>query len=218
MPFHLPKSLGKSRQGSPARTRNSTASRNSRLSFAVTPLSDALPGSNDAIFSQAASLTTNRSRSTNAQTPPKRGLNRNHHQRGSPECQQARVRPPSYCRRRTCPGRRSSPGTRSRTRRGLPCPPWPSPARPAGSRSGPSPPGPPSPQAPFKRLEAFLHRLEIMALPHPAHARRRDRVALLAHLVGDPDLAEGGLLQGQRDDSRLDLGRRAVRQQGLAAG
>src|SRR5215207_5591451 len=89
MPFHLPKSLGKSRQGSPARTRNSTASRNSRLSFAVTPLSDALPGSNDAIFSQAASLTTNRSRSTNAQTPPKRGLNRNHHQRGSPECQQA---------------------------------------------------------------------------------------------------------------------------------
>src|SRR5215204_6805455 len=91
MPFHLPKSLGKSRQGSPARTRNSTASRNSRLSFAVTPLSDALPGSNDAIFSQAASLTTNRSRSTNAQTPPKRGLNRNHHQRGSPECQQALV-------------------------------------------------------------------------------------------------------------------------------
>src|SRR5215204_6574202 len=89
MPFHLPKSLGKSRQGSPARTRNSTASRNSRLSFAVTPLSDALPGSNDAIFSQAASLTTNRSRSTNAQTPPKRGLNRNYHQRGSPECQQA---------------------------------------------------------------------------------------------------------------------------------
>src|SRR4051812_30159547 len=93
MPFQLPKSLGKSRQGGPARTRNSTASRNSRLSFAVTPLSDALPGSNDAIFSQAASLTTNRSRSTNAQTPPIRGLNRNHPQRGSPECQQVLALP-----------------------------------------------------------------------------------------------------------------------------
>jgi hypothetical protein len=70
----------------------------------------------------------------------------------------------------------------------------------------------------FERLQALLHRLQIMALPHPAHARWRDRVALLAHLVGDPDLAEGGLLQGQRDDGRLDLGRRAVRQQGLTTG
>jgi hypothetical protein len=67
-------------------------------------------------------------------------------------------------------------------------------------------------------LEALLHRLEIVTLPDPAHARRRDRVALLAHLVGHPDLAEGGLLQREREDSRLDLGRRAVRQQGLLAG
>jgi hypothetical protein len=70
----------------------------------------------------------------------------------------------------------------------------------------------------LKPFEALLHRLKIVALPHPAHASRRDRVALLAHLVRHPDLAKGGLLQGQRDDSRLDLGRSAVRQQGLAAG
>ena len=40
----------------------------------------------------------------------------------------------------------------------------------------------------------------------------------LADLVGDADLAEGGLLQGQLDDDRLDLGRGAVRQDRLAAG
>src|SRR3954449_12458504 len=39
-----------------------------------------------------------------------------------------------------------------------------------------------------------------------------------ADLVGDPDLAEGGLLQRERDDGRLDLGRRAVGQQGLTTG
>src|SRR5215208_5432591 len=41
----------------------------------------------------------------------------------------------------------------------------------------------------LKRFEALLHRLEIVALPHPAHARRRDGVPLLAYLVGAPDLA-----------------------------
>jgi hypothetical protein len=43
--------------------------------LAVTPLSDALPGNSDAIFSQTASLTTNRSPSTPVTTPPKRRLN-----------------------------------------------------------------------------------------------------------------------------------------------
>ena len=70
----------------------------------------------------------------------------------------------------------------------------------------------------LQRLEPLLHGLQIVALPHPAHAGRRDRVAALAHLVGDPDLAKGRLLQRQLDDQRLDLRRRAVRQQGLAAG
>src|SRR3954468_7552103 len=42
--FQLPKSLGRSRQGTPVRTRHSTASRNSRLSLAVAPGSEGLPG------------------------------------------------------------------------------------------------------------------------------------------------------------------------------
>ena len=43
-------------------------------------------------------------------------------------------------------------------------------------------------------------------------------MAALAHLVGDADLAEGGLLQGEFQDKRLDLGCGAVLQQRLAAG
>ena len=46
----------------------------------------------------------------------------------------------------------------------------------------------------------------------------RDGVAALADLVGDLDLAEGGLLQGQRDDLHLDLGRRACGSSGSACG
>src|SRR3954467_10899770 len=72
--FQLPKSLGRSRQGTPVRTRHSTASRNSRLSLAVAPGSEALPGSSGAIFSPTASPTTNRDLSSIAPTPPKRRL------------------------------------------------------------------------------------------------------------------------------------------------
>jgi hypothetical protein len=80
--FQRPNALGRSRQGAPVRTRHSTASRNSRLSLAVAPGSDALPGNSDAIFSQAASLTTNRDLSDIAPTPPKRSL---HHSRSAGE-------------------------------------------------------------------------------------------------------------------------------------
>src|ERR671916_809570 len=62
--FHLPKAPGRSRQGTPVRTRHSTASRNSRLSFAVAPGSVGLPGSSGATFSQVVSPTTNRPRSS----------------------------------------------------------------------------------------------------------------------------------------------------------
>src|SRR4051812_2882722 len=72
--FQLPKSLGRSRQGTPVRTRHSTASRNSRLSLAVAPGSEGLPGSSGAIFSQTASPTMNRDLSSIAPTPPKRRL------------------------------------------------------------------------------------------------------------------------------------------------
>src|SRR3712207_5247044 len=57
--FHLPKPSGRSRKGRPVGTRHNTASRNSRLCFAGTPRSDAVPGNNGATFSQTASLTTN---------------------------------------------------------------------------------------------------------------------------------------------------------------
>jgi hypothetical protein len=59
--FHLPKALGRSRQGASARTRHNTASRNSRLSLPLPPGSVGLPGSSGATFSQAVSPTTNRS-------------------------------------------------------------------------------------------------------------------------------------------------------------
>src|SRR3954451_843302 len=52
----------------------------------------------------------------------------------------------------------------------------------------------------LERLEPLLHGLKLMALPHAAHAGGRDRVAALADLVGDPDLAEGGLLKRQSKD------------------
>jgi hypothetical protein len=55
-----------------------------------------------------------------------------------------------------------------------------------------------------ERLEALLHGFQIVALPHPAHAGRRDRMAALAQLVGDTDLAEGGLFERQVDDDRLE--------------
>src|SRR5438309_7140688 len=63
--FQWPNSAGRSRQGNPARARHSTASRNSRLSFAVTPRSDFLPGNRASIFCQTVSLTTNLARSIN---------------------------------------------------------------------------------------------------------------------------------------------------------
>ena len=68
----------------------------------------------------------------------------------------------------------------------------------------------------FERLEPLLHRLKIMALPDPANAGRRDRMAELAKLVGDADLAISRLLQRKLDDDRFDLGRRAVLQDRLA--
>ena len=42
--FQLPNAGGRSRHGDPARTRHKTASKNRRLSAAVTPRSVALPG------------------------------------------------------------------------------------------------------------------------------------------------------------------------------
>ena len=68
----------------------------------------------------------------------------------------------------------------------------------------------------FERLEPLLHRLQIMALPDPAHPGRRDRMAEFAKLVGDADLAVRRPVQRKLDDDRFDLGGRAVLQDRLA--
>src|ERR671916_3411782 len=82
--FQWPKAPGRSRQGAPVRTRHSTASRNSRLSLAVAPGSDGLPGNSGATFSQAASPTRNRDLSSIAAAPPKRSSNHDPSARGIP--------------------------------------------------------------------------------------------------------------------------------------
>ena len=57
----------------------------------------------------------------------------------------------------------------------------------------------------FERLEPFLYRLKIMALPDPTNASRRERMAKLAQLVGDADLAISRPVQRKLDDDRFDL-------------
>ena len=49
----------------------------------------------------------------------------------------------------------------------------------------------------FQCLETLVHVLKIVALPHAAHAGGRDRKSTLPELVGDAQLTEGGLLDGQ---------------------
>src|SRR4029077_17467590 len=58
--FHLPKTAGRSPQGLPARTTQSTASTNSRLSFPLRPGSFGLPRQCGSIFAHWASVSTNR--------------------------------------------------------------------------------------------------------------------------------------------------------------
>src|SRR4051794_26739022 len=89
--FQLPNSAGRARQGSPARARHSTASRNSRLSFAVTPRSDFLPGNRASIFSQTVSLTTNLSRCINHHSAKKRDGITAQDRKNPRNCQQALV-------------------------------------------------------------------------------------------------------------------------------
>ena len=69
----------------------------------------------------------------------------------------------------------------------------------------------------FQRLEPLVHGLQIVAQPHAAHAGGRDREPALPQFVGDADLAEGRLLNGQRNDGVFDLLRHAVLQHRLLA-
>src|SRR5215471_13666731 len=69
----------------------------------------------------------------------------------------------------------------------------------------------------FKRLEAVLHRRQVVALPHAAHPGWRNRQALPLQRLRDSDLAPGGLFNRHRDHRLLDFWRRAVLQHRLAA-
>jgi hypothetical protein len=49
-------------------------------------------------------------------------------------------------------------------------------------------------------LEPLVHRLQIVAQPHTAHARGGNREPALPQLVGNADLTDGRLLDRQRYD------------------
>ena len=66
----LPSSAGKSRHGAPVRMIHNTASKNSRLSFAVTPRSDAFPESNGSSFAHCKSFNSFRTISSASVNEP----------------------------------------------------------------------------------------------------------------------------------------------------
>ena len=68
-----------------------------------------------------------------------------------------------------------------------------------------------------ERLEAQLHRGQVVALPDATHPGRRDRQAAPLQRFRDPHLAPGRLLDRQLDRRLFDLRRRAVLQDRLPA-
>src|ERR1700676_3816777 len=66
-------------------------------------------------------------------------------------------------------------------------------------------------------FEPLVHGLEVMTLPHATHAGGRDREPALPQLVGDANLAESRLLDGNRNDGVFDLLCDAVFQHWLLA-
>jgi hypothetical protein len=60
-------------------------------------------------------------------------------------------------------------------------------------------------------------RCQTLRTPSFDGLRRRNRIAGLPHFVGDADLAEGRLLDGQRNDGLFDLLGDAVFQHGFLA-
>src|SRR6478736_8557483 len=64
----------------------------------------------------------------------------------------------------------------------------------------------------FQRLEPLGHGLQIVALPHAAYAGGRNREPAFAQFVGDADLAEGRLLNGERNNSVFNILRHTVLQ------
>jgi hypothetical protein len=66
----LPSCGGKSRHGAPVRMIHNTASKNSRLSFAVTPRSQAFPESNGSSFAHCESFNSFRTTSSAPRNQP----------------------------------------------------------------------------------------------------------------------------------------------------
>src|SRR6202790_3236864 len=66
-------------------------------------------------------------------------------------------------------------------------------------------------------FQPLVHGLEVMTLPHATHAGGRNREPALPQLVGDADLAESRLLDGNRHDGVFDLLCDAVFQHWLLA-
>ena len=66
-------------------------------------------------------------------------------------------------------------------------------------------------------FQPLVHGLEVMTLPHATHAGGRDREPALPQLVGDANLAESRLLDGNRNDGVFDLLCDAVFQHWLLA-
>jgi hypothetical protein len=69
----------------------------------------------------------------------------------------------------------------------------------------------------FQRFETLLHRGEVVADPHTAHAGRRDRPPLLGELVGHSVLAPRRLIDRHRDDQLFEIARDPVAQIRLAS-
>ena len=69
----------------------------------------------------------------------------------------------------------------------------------------------------FQRLEPLLHGLQVVTLPHTAHAGGRNREPTFPQFVGDADLTERRLFDGERNDGVFDLLRHAILQHGLLA-
>ena len=57
----------------------------------------------------------------------------------------------------------------------------------------------------FQRLEPLGHGLQVVALPHAAHAGGRYGQPTFPQFVGDANLPEGRLFDGKGDDGVLNL-------------
>jgi hypothetical protein len=69
----------------------------------------------------------------------------------------------------------------------------------------------------FQRLEPLVHRLEVVAQPHTAHAGGGNRQPALPQFVGHAQLPECRLLERERNDRVFDLLSYAVLQHRLLA-